>query len=89
MSLSESAYFKPEYATRYAEFDVDEANKKLDDLGLTARDGEGMRLRKDGSNLTFIQEYALQYRPLPGCVRHDLGAVEGHRHPGHTQGGGS
>lgn len=38
-----------EYVTRDTEFDPDTANALLDDMGMTARDGSGFRLRPDGS----------------------------------------
>ena len=38
----------------YAEYNPELANKILDDLGLTARDSEGYRLRPDGQPLTLI-----------------------------------
>jgi len=36
------------------EYDLDEANSRLDALGLDQRDGEGMRLLPSGSNLNLI-----------------------------------
>ena len=36
--------------------DVEGANKIMDDLGLTAKDGEGFRLRTDGSNKPIVFE---------------------------------
>lgn len=38
----------------YTEYNPELANKILDDLGLTARDSEGYRLRPDGQRLTLI-----------------------------------
>lgn len=40
-------------ATQFTEFDPDTANALLDEIGLTARDGNGIRLLADGSPLTF------------------------------------
>ncbi len=46
--VSESPLFKPEYATTWADYDLDTANKLLDGLGLTKRDDRGVRLLPDG-----------------------------------------
>lgn len=42
----------------YARFDLDEANRLLDELGLTRRDARGFRLRPDGRRLDIIVETA-------------------------------
>ena len=42
-------YMGPEWEFKNAEFDRNRANKILDDLGLTEKDGAGYRLRSDGS----------------------------------------
>ncbi len=39
-----------EWARRWAVLDVEQANRLLDDIGLIARDNEGFRLRKDGTD---------------------------------------
>ncbi|HEU5475932.1 MAG TPA: ABC transporter substrate-binding protein [Actinophytocola sp.] len=39
----------PEWHTKWATYDVAQANTLLDGLGLTAKDAEGYRLRKDGA----------------------------------------
>lgn len=41
---------------RYAEFDLARANRLLDEVGLTARDARGFRLRPDGKRLDIIVE---------------------------------
>ena len=46
-----SPYYIEGYGYRFTEFDVDEANARLDAAGLTERDGEGFRLRPDGEPL--------------------------------------
>jgi len=56
--LPESPLFKPEYATTWAEYDPDQANKLLDDLGLTEREGSGIRLLPDGRPMDLIVETA-------------------------------
>jgi peptide/nickel transport system substrate-binding protein len=42
----------------YARFDLAQANRLLDELGLTQRDGKGLRLRPDGARLDIIVETA-------------------------------
>jgi peptide/nickel transport system substrate-binding protein len=42
-----------EWATKYTEFKRDEANKMLDQLGLTKRDGQGIRLMANGKPATL------------------------------------
>ena len=47
----ENSFYKEEWATRYAEYDPDTANRLLDEMGLQ-RGGDGFRLRPDGEVLT-------------------------------------
>jgi peptide/nickel transport system substrate-binding protein len=61
--IEECPYFKPEHATRYAEYDPDEANALLDEIGLTERDEEGFRKQLDGKKLTITIEYAPVFGP--------------------------
>jgi peptide/nickel transport system substrate-binding protein len=42
----------------YARFDLAEANRLLDEMGLTSRDGAGFRLRPDGRRLDLVIETA-------------------------------
>ncbi len=53
--LPESPLFKPEYAAAWASFDPEQANALLDELGLTERAGNGIRLLPDGrvANITI------------------------------------
>lgn len=46
----ENSFYKEEWATRYAEYDPDTANRLLDELGLQ-RGADGFRLRPDGKAL--------------------------------------
>lgn len=48
-----SPLFKQEYKEAYADYDVDRANAKLDDMGLE-RGPDGIRLRPDGEPLRFV-----------------------------------
>jgi peptide/nickel transport system substrate-binding protein len=52
--LAASPLFKPDYQAAYAIHDVPEANRLLDEIGLTKRDDEGFRLLPDGRPLTVI-----------------------------------
>ncbi|MGI6208233.1 MAG: ABC transporter substrate-binding protein [Anaerolineae bacterium] len=61
--IPQSAYFKEEHATRYADYDPDKANQILDELGLTERDSDGFRLRPDGESLLITVEYAPVFGP--------------------------
>ncbi|HVX45100.1 MAG TPA: ABC transporter substrate-binding protein [Mycobacteriales bacterium] len=47
----EDEYFVPGMGKRFTEFDVAEANRRLDAAGLTKRGGNGMRLRPDGKRM--------------------------------------
>ncbi len=55
--LQSSKFYEPEFAQAYVEFDPEEANRLLDEMGLDARDSAGWRLRPDGERLTFTVEY--------------------------------
>ena len=49
MAADDSPYFPgAEWRTKWATHDVDQANALLDKIGLTAKDGNGYRLRRDG-----------------------------------------
>jgi peptide/nickel transport system substrate-binding protein len=56
--LPESPLYKPEYATLWAEFDPDEANRLLDKTGLEKRNEEGIRLFPDDAALHLVVETA-------------------------------
>ena len=56
--LPASPLFKPEYQKQWAQFDLDAANKLLDEIGLTNRDQRGLRTLPDGRPLTVIVETA-------------------------------
>ncbi len=49
-------YFREEFGKTALEYNVEEANQLLDEMGLTERDGEGYRLRPDGKTLTVTME---------------------------------
>jgi len=54
--LPQSPLYKPEYRSASANFDLKEANRLLDELGLTKRDSEGMRLLPDNRPVEIIVE---------------------------------
>ena len=56
--LAQSPLFKPEYGEHCSSHDPELANRMLDELGLTERNGEGIRLLPDGRPLELIVETA-------------------------------
>ncbi|GAB4394338.1 MAG: ABC transporter substrate-binding protein [Kiloniellaceae bacterium] len=56
--LPDSPLYKPEYRQAYAEFAPEKANALLDEIGLTERNGQGIRLLPDGRPLEIIVETA-------------------------------
>lgn len=56
--LPQSQLYRPEYATRWAGYDIEQANRLLDGLGLTEYDGRGIRLLPDGRPMEIIVETA-------------------------------
>ncbi|MCP4326822.1 MAG: ABC transporter substrate-binding protein [Alphaproteobacteria bacterium] len=56
--LPQSPLFKPEYQTKWAQFDTDRANALLDEMGLTKRDSEGTRLLPNGKPAFIVVETA-------------------------------
>ncbi|HSR71877.1 MAG TPA: ABC transporter substrate-binding protein [Kiloniellales bacterium] len=52
--LPDSPLFKPEYREAYTGFDVARANALLDEIGLTERDGGGLRRLPDGRPLQIV-----------------------------------
>ena len=54
--MEESALFSPELRSTYAEYDPAEASRLLDEIGLTKRNGAGIRLLPDGRELEIIVE---------------------------------
>ena len=56
--MPRSDLFKPEYATRWADYDPKLANKLLDEVGLTKKDSQGFRLLPDGRPATIVVEHS-------------------------------
>ncbi|MEN6665099.1 MAG: ABC transporter substrate-binding protein [Phycisphaerae bacterium] len=49
-----SRYYEESFGRSFAQYDPARANALLDEMGLTARDGDGYRLRPDGKPLTIL-----------------------------------
>ncbi len=56
--LPDSPLYKPEYRLAWSAFDPDQANELLDEIGLTERDSQGIRLLPDGRPMEIIVETA-------------------------------
>ena len=56
--------YQEKFAQAYAEFDPERANALLDEIGMSARDGDGFRLLPNGKPLTVIAEFAVQVAVL-------------------------
>jgi len=54
--LPQSPLYEPEYRSAWANFDLSEANRLLDLIGLTKRDRDGIRLLSDGRPMEIIVE---------------------------------
>ena len=56
--LPQSPLYRPAYAESWARHDPDAANALLDEMGLVARDGDGIRLLPDGRPIEIVVETA-------------------------------
>jgi peptide/nickel transport system substrate-binding protein len=56
--LPQSPLYQPGYREQWAEFDLAQANALLDEIGLTERSSDGLRLLPDGRPLELIVETA-------------------------------
>jgi peptide/nickel transport system substrate-binding protein len=56
--LPESPLYKEEYRTSWSGYDIEKANALLDELGLTERNEDGLRLLPDGRPLDIIVDTA-------------------------------
>ena len=56
--LAESPLYKPEYQIDGIEYDIEHANRLLDELGLRERDDRGVRLLADGRPLEIVVQTA-------------------------------
>ena len=70
--MRDSPLFKEAYLKSWSTFDIKRANKLLDEIGLTKRDGQGFRLLPDGRNLEIIVEAAsegTEYSDIMGLIQ--------------------
>ncbi len=56
--LPDSPLYKPVYQHNWAQFDIQQANAMLDELGLSERDGRGVRVMADGRPLEILIQTA-------------------------------
>ena len=56
--LPDSALYRDDYRTRWAQYDVAQANRLLDQAGLSARDAAGLRLLPDGRPFEIVVQTA-------------------------------
>ncbi|MEM6971876.1 MAG: ABC transporter substrate-binding protein [Pseudomonadota bacterium] len=61
-ALEESPFYDPAHATAWARFDLDAANALLDEMGLSERNGAGIRLLPDGRPMEIVIETAGERR---------------------------
>lgn len=54
----QSPLYKPEYTTAWSVHDVDQANALLDEMGLTKRSEDGLRLLPDGRKMVIVIDTA-------------------------------
>jgi peptide/nickel transport system substrate-binding protein len=63
-TINETAsFYKKEWGDLFAKYDVDAANKLLDEIGLDKKGADGVRLRPDGKPFAFQLEYLPQEGP--------------------------
>ena len=56
--LAQSPLYKPEYTTAWSQLDIDQANALLDEMGLTKRSDDGLRLLPDGRKMVIVVDTA-------------------------------
>ena len=61
--IPQSEYYEEEFAKAYAQYDPEEANRLLDEMGLKWDENHEYRLRPDGKRLTIILEYCEMETP--------------------------
>ena len=60
-------WYNPKLANAYLEYDLDKANRLLDEMGLTERDGAGNRLKPDGDPIVFSLMTVVHYQWQPAA----------------------
>ncbi len=66
--LPESPLYKPTYREAWAQYDIDQANALLDEIGLTQRNAQGLRLLPNGKPLEVIVESAGETEEEPDIL---------------------
>ncbi|MEM9781739.1 MAG: ABC transporter substrate-binding protein [Pseudomonadota bacterium] len=61
-ALEESPFFDADHAVAWARFDLEAANRLLDEMGLETRNGAGIRLLPDGRPMEIVIETAGERR---------------------------
>jgi len=61
--LPNTKWFKPEYETKYAEYNPEEAKRLLEEIGVTDRDGDGWREDANGKDISWQIEYIISEAP--------------------------
>ena len=67
--LPASPFYDEEHAKSWAQYDVEMANKLLDEAGLTERDGSGIRLLPDGRPMELIIETAGERQEVENALQ--------------------
>lgn len=56
-TLPTASFYKKEWGESYAQYDLEKANRLLDEMGLTERDKKGFRLGPDGKSILLLVEF--------------------------------
>ncbi|SEO58550.1 peptide/nickel transport system substrate-binding protein [Salinihabitans flavidus] len=67
--LPQSPFFRPENRSAWARYDPQEANRLLDEMGLTERDDSGIRLLPDGRPAWFVIETAGERQEVENALQ--------------------
>lgn len=65
-----SRYFEEEFARAYAEYNPEEANRLLDEMGLKWDENHEYRLRPDGKKLSWILNFPMEDKPTELVVEY-------------------
>ena len=68
-ALSASPFFSEENRAKWSQYDVELANKLLDEIGLTDRDGDGIRLLPDGRRAEVLVETAGERQEVENALQ--------------------
>lgn len=64
-----ASFYEERWGEAYAEYDPDEANRLLDEMGLDKRDSDGFRLRPDGETLAIMIEGYVSAMPMLPLIK--------------------